>query len=49
MSKVAEIIDAVKQLSPLQKTELILQLESVLIAPASESSTQEPPMVSPRS
>jgi hypothetical protein len=40
MSTVAEIIDAVKQLSPVQKTELVLQLESVLMAPASESSVQ---------
>lgn len=38
MSTVAEIIDAVKQLSPGQKTELVLQLESVLMTPAPEGS-----------
>ena len=41
MSTVAEIIDAVKHLSPAQKKEFVLQLESVLTAPAPGGSALE--------
>lgn len=41
MSTVAEILDAVKQLSPKHKQEFMAQLESVLIAPSTNAVADE--------